>query len=208
MSKGNTQANAMKSAQSDGTFDDVAYAGFRHRLLAVMQTVGFMRGERSLDHHLKASETEWGFASVLRCSLTAKAWNKKKRAFEYSAASAGVIRGFKNEFQGWLTSCLEEHLLALSRRTRLVVLLGNSESYPGTLKPTLQMLFPDFREGPGFDGLVYRAGGRLFVHVGHPSRGNGYFNEFIYGSTSTGQGHKRELAKRAITMFLASEMKK
>jgi hypothetical protein len=208
MSKGNTQASVMNDSYADGTFDMVAFMGFRDRLLKVLHAMGLMHKDTSIDHHLTAQETDWGFASILRCSLTVKTYNPKKNIWQYSAESGGVISSMKNEFQPWMVNCIDEHLTRLSKRTRLVIMLGNAENYFKALEPAMRAVFPDYEPHPKYGKLVFRAGKRFFVHVGHPSKGNGHLGTFLDGAQHIGQGAKRDHARRAIVELLGPSISK
>ena len=201
MSKGQTQANAIVTAYHDGTFDQVAYQGFRSRLLRVIQEMGLMSGDKSIDRHLQADETEWGFASVLRCSLTAHDKNGT-----YSAKSSAVIQGMKTAARPFIISCIDEHLRPLSRRTKLVILLGNDNNYFTAIESTMAEIFSDYAKHPKLGPVVFRAGSRFYVHVAHPSRGNGWFEPFFSQPSNLQQGQKREEARQGISGALGNEI--
>jgi hypothetical protein len=198
MSKGNTQSDAMRTAHQDGSFDAVPFRKMRPRLLQVLQAVGLMPGERGIDHRFQADEAEYGWGSILRCSLTG--WEKGS----YSAASGVVLRGMSHpDGKGLVPACVRQHLTDLSDRTRLVILLGNAEAYTGLLRRVFSGVFADFVPAPGSEGVAFTAGGRSFVHVGHPSPLNGHLSGFLTGDGSHGQGAKREAARVAVRAALA-----
>lgn len=198
MSKGNTQSDAMRQAHLDGSFDAVPFRKMRPRLLQVLQAVDIMQGEISIDHRFRETETEYGWGSILRCSLTG--WDKGS----YSAASGVVIRGMSDpDGKGMVPACVRQHLTDLSDRTRLVILLGNAEAYLKLLRRVFAGVFPDFRQLPLSEGTAFEAGGRTYVHVGHPSPLNGHLSGFLTGGPTEGQGAKREGARRAVAQALA-----
>lgn len=193
MSKGNTQSDAMRQAHLDGSFDAVPFRKMRPRLLQVLQAVDLMPGEQGIDHRFRETETEYGWGSILRCSLTG--WDKGA----YSAASGVVLRGMSDpDGKGLVPACVRQHLTDLSNRTRLVLLLGNAGAYMGLLRRVFAGVFPDFRPLPISDGTGFEAGGRTYVHVGHPSPLNGHLAQFLTGPVTSGQGAKREGARRAV----------
>lgn len=198
ITKGETQSSAMKIAHMDGSFDGVAFKKFRPRLLSVLQSVGFMPGEKSIDGYLRASEKNWGFASVLRCSLTAKTMDKKTGKPKYSGESGRVIAGLGKTFHPWLLNCFTEHLKPLSQRTSIVFLLSNDDRYPPVLRSALTKIWSDLQVCSESDGLAYTAGGRLFVHLAHPSPLNTKLSEFLEGDRNTIQGRKHAIAYAAI----------
>ena len=195
MSKGNTQSEAMSESWENGDYDDVPYKGFRPRLLEVLQAVGLMPGVESLDSRIKETEQSYGWASIMRCSLTGL-----KPDGSYGASSAQVIPAMKRpEVNDWLSKCVASHLGRLSRRTRLVVLLSNDDNYMRVISKTMKGVFgQDYEEHPSLSPIVFRAGPRIFVHVGHPSPLNGTFGEFLKGNKYSGQGKKREMARLGV----------
>ena len=51
-------------------------------------------------------------------------------------------------------------------------------------------------EDTQINSVAFDANGVRFVHVAHPSRGNGHFNAFVQGTGTAGS--KRNLAKEAL----------
>jgi hypothetical protein len=189
ISKGNTQSKAVVT----GAFDAVAFKGIRDRLLEVLQTVGLLTGENlaQFERRFLASEREVGFASVVRCSLTGM--DRKKGT--HTADSPNVIPAFRPGSEGYafVSACVDKHLGHLPPATRTVVLLGNSNSYIRRLRDLIGIA-----RGPAaqINKVAYRAGGVLFVHVTHPSKGNGYFGAFTRGEGTSGE--KMRLAREAL----------
>ncbi|MBW3243546.1 hypothetical protein KUV57_12810 [Epibacterium sp. DP7N7-1] len=194
MTKGTTQAQEMSEAFQNGTFDTVAFGGFRQRLLEALQIVGMMQGVQDISPYLTAASLDWGFASIVRCSLTARDQNGS-----YRGNSGPVIRGMRSpEGAQIMSACVKEHLTRLGSRNRLVVLLGNDENYFRAIKQAMLSAFGSYDPLPGAGNTAFRAGGRLFVHIGHPSPLNGHFSTFRTGSPETGQGRKRVQARLGI----------
>jgi len=189
ISKGNTQSKAF----ARGSFDDVAFKQIRHRLLEVLQTVGLLPGETlaRFERRFLAQEQEYAFASVVRCSLTGM--DRKKRV--HTADSPNVIPAFKPDSKGYafVSACVDQHIGGLPSSTRTVVLLGNTDLYVRNLQNlvgrTLGCVTP-------INDVAYRAKGALFVHVSHPSKGNGHFGAFNRGEGTAGA--KMLLARAAL----------
>ena len=190
MSKGNTQSNAYLT----GTFEKVAFAGIRPRLLQILQSITLLADETPdrFERRFCEQEQDLAFASVVRCSLTG--WNNAKSA--HTADSPVVVPAFKQSSPGftWVSNCVERHLASLPSRTELVILLGNTPAYMKALRRIL-----DQKRGPSqtINDVAFRSNGVLFVHVGHPSKGNGHFNAFLDGKGIA--GGKRDLARAALT---------
>lgn len=197
MTKGFTQSNMMSGDAR--RFDSVAFARFRPRLLQSIQAIGLMEGERSIDPKLTAAETSYGFASMVRCSLTAFVGGA---AVSSSGAVIGAIK--QAEARQVFETCVNTYLPALTKRTRLVILLGNNDDYVGFTNATFARLFSDYAAFPHGDGQVFRAGGRFFVHTAHPSGSNGYFGNFIAADPNDAQGRKCRVVRAAVARILPS----
>lgn len=199
MTKGTTQAREMAEAFRDGTFDQVAYAGFRPRLLQALQVVGLMKGIDNLAPYLTAASRDSGFASIVRCSLTAR-----DAEAAYRGNSGPVIRGMRSPEGGEVMArCVSEHLSKLGNRTKLVVLLGNDDNYIRAVKEAVTRAFGQYEAIPGADDVGFRVDGRTFVHIAHPSPLNGHFTTFRSGPEDTVQGRKRIAACAAVEQAFA-----
>lgn len=192
ISKGNTQSLALRV----GPFEDVAFKGIRHRILSVFQSVGLLPNEtpNAFEKRFLATEGDFAFASVVRCSLTGM--DRKKRC--HTADSPNVIAAFKAGSDGsrFVENCVDEHLAKLPPRTRLVLLLGNTDSYVSALADVLAR-----KRGLtiSINPIAYDSVGVRFVHLAHPSKGNGHFGAFIRGEGKAGQ--KRDWARDALRSF-------
>lgn len=185
----------MRGAEEDGTFDEVAFKKFRPNLTRVLHAVGLATHVKSVSELISSRERNFGWGSVIRCSLTG--WDKNKETF--SGESGKVLPAFTDfEMRPILENCLKEHLEHLPDRTKIVVLLGNADDYIKKMRKAIRAIYPHLIARASYDDIAYYAGGKLWVHVGHPSPGNGYLTEFLEGDSSTGQGKKRELARQAI----------
>lgn len=189
ISKGNTQSTAFSS----GPFERVAFKGMRHRVLEVLQAVGLLPNEtaQEFERRFEPSERDFAFASVVRCSLTGM--DRKKGI--HTADSPNVLPAFRYGSPGrhFVDNCVDEHLVALPSRTRLVLLLGNTDAYIESLAGVIAQ-----RRGPvtRINPVSYLSDGVRFVHLAHPSRGNGHYGAFIRGEGSAGL--KRDLARQAL----------
>lgn len=191
MSKGNTQSNAFGREP----FEAVAFKGIRDRILQLFKSVGLLRTEElpAFERRFTAGEDDFGFASVVRCSLTG--WNPRKRAF--TAESPRVLPAFRPASEGYkfVANCVQQHLAQLPSRTKLVVLFGNTDGY---IKAMSAAVAAARGEGESINPVAYRSAGVNFVHLAHPSRGNGHFDAFLRGEGKPGQ--KRDYAMQAIKL--------
>lgn len=190
ISKGNTQSQALR----DGPFESVAFKGIRHRILQGFQSVGLLPNEAPADFERRfgAGESDFAFASVVRCSLTGM--DRKKGC--HTADSPNVIPAFKlnSDGSGFVENCVDEHLVRLPPRTRLVLLLGNTGSYISALADLIAR-----KRGPTsfINPVAYDSRQVRFIHLAHPSKGNGHFGAFVRGEGTAGQ--KRDWARDALT---------
>lgn len=189
ISKGNTQSIAYQS----GPFDAVAFKGIRHRILEVFQSVGLLLSEtpKQFEHRFSVAEGDFAFASVVRCSLTGM--DRKKGI--HTADSPNVLPAFRPHSAGYefVSNCVDQHLANLAPRTRLVLLLGNTGAYIAALQGVVAT-----KRGSvtAINEVAYWSAGVKFVHLAHPSKGNGHFGAFIRGEGTAGA--KRDLAKAAL----------
>ena len=191
VSKGNTQS----SAYAQGDFDEVGFKGNRRRLLEILQSIGLLshEGITQFERRFTASESEFAFASIVRCSLTG--FDVKKNV--YAADSCNVLPAFLSSSDGyeWAANCVDQHLTDLPAQTKLVLLLGNQNSYIKNLKRIIAN-----KRGPvtPINEVAYCSKGVKFIHLTQASGVNGHLRNFIRGEGTS--GHKRNLAKAALAM--------
>lgn len=191
ISKGFTQARAFAM----GDFDTVPFKDCRDRLKRVLEVVGVMDAGADIDAAMGAGERHFGWGSLVRCSLSG--WNARKGAF--GAGTPEVLPAFKHpEASRFLQGCMRKYLADLPDTVSLVVLLGNDNRYIEIVAEELIRLHGQAYER--INPVAHRVCGRPWVHVAHPSRGNGFFGQFVSGAADTGQGLKRELARAAINL--------
>lgn len=189
ISKGNTQSRAFGSEP----FDGVAFKGIRHRILEAFHAVGLLLGETTatFERRFSAAERDYAFASVVRCSITGMDPNKGV----HTADSPNVLPAFQRGNVGskFVENCVDQHLVSLPARTKLVLLLGNTDAYITALADVITR-----RRGAvaPINAVAYISDGVRFVHVAHPSKGNGHFGAFIRGEGKAGM--KRNLAREAL----------
>lgn len=189
ISKGFTQAREF----ARGEFDSVPFKNCRQRLKAILVSVGLMNAGTNIDAAMTAAESRYAWGSVVRCSLSG--WNASKGAF--GAGTPQVLPAFKHQdARRFLDGCTRRFLAELPRRTKVVCLLGNDDRYIETLAAVLNGMHKG--QYQRVNPVVHRVGGTLWVHVAHPSPGNGYFSAFLNDPASSGQGRKRHLAQTAI----------
>ena len=192
MSKGNTQSSAYQTEE----FEEVAFKGMRHRVLQAFQSVNLLPSEEleRFEERFGSTESDFAFASVVRCSLTGM--DRKKGV--HTSDSPNVLPAFKPGMQGhrFVQSCVDQHLVSLPGRTRRVILLGNTDAY---VKAVAGVLSRQRGAVDWINPMAYVSANVLFVHLAHPSPGNGHFGAYLRGEGKPGR--KRQWATEALPGF-------
>lgn len=182
-------ANQNKVAER-GNFDEIAFAGARHRLQAVLVALGLMPSDRSMDHLMTAREPEFGVASLVRCSFC------KMKGGECKTSGDVVPSAFTNpDTLAIIKRCAATHLKSLPPRVTRVLLLGTADAY---IKKTRAVLAKFYADHASINEVAFRAGGALWVHAAHPSPGNGHFDSWLSGTAENASARKRILAQQAL----------
>ena len=177
-------------AAATGNFDQIAFAGARPRLQAVLVALGLMPKDRSIDHLMTAREQEFGVASLVRCSLC------KMKDGECKTSGDVVPTAFTNpDTLAIIQRCVTTYLKTLPSDVRRVVLLGTADAYIKKTRTILSKLYPDFSS---INEVAFQAGGALWVYGAHPSPGNGHFKSWLSGSAENVSARKRILARQAL----------
>jgi len=189
-SKGRTQADVYNK----GDFDAVAFAGLRERLKRVLVTLGLMALDESIDQKFRASEQEFAFASLVRCSVARRTGPSQtlKTSGEF------ILRVFSETVpQRLLRNCSHSFLKPLPPRLQVVVMLGSQDKYIAECEKLIASLY-----GTTFahvNAVAYMSGPIIWVHAAHPSRANGWLNPWLTDPpNSSPMACKRELARQAI----------
>jgi hypothetical protein len=186
-------ANQNKAAQG-GDFDKIAFANARHRLQIILEALGIMPKNRSIDALMTATEDQFGVASLVRCSLG-------KMQNGICKTSGNVIpSSFTNkDTLRIIENCSKKYLGELPKSTKLVILLGTNETYIKKTTPLIKRLHNDFSV---VNEISFFAGGALWIYATHPSPGNGYFNAWVQNGWDDKSGQKRLLAREALTYLI------
>lgn len=173
-----------------------AFAGFRPRLDRLLKRVRVFAEGDTCDARIKATETEFAFGSAVRCSLMGK-----DDEGVYSSESTLVLPAFAERTAASVTlkNCFDVHLRYLAPRLKLVILLGNSNSYVRAIRRQLMRLFgSDYKR---LGKKAHYAKGRYWVHLTHASKGNyANFGKYLDDPNHYRQGLVREEAIKYIEM--------
>jgi hypothetical protein len=185
-SKGSTQADVY----ANGRFEDVPFAECRTRLASILRTLGLLADNDSIDAKFTANEVDFGFASLIRCSLAR--WNDKSRSYR---TSGQIIKQAFEEETKFIHNCVERYASGFPERLKLIVMLGIDDAYIENCRK----LFSRIHDIRPVNEVAYTNGRVTWVHATHPSPANGHFTTWLTGdATRTAISRKRELAKEAV----------
>jgi len=188
-SKGFTQANAYRTAP----FEAVPFKGkvMRARLTEVLRRIGVLNDSETIDPRFSAGEREFGFGSLVRCSLS-----RLNARGERECTGEVMPKAFTEPVQVVVRRCTQTYLANLPATIRLVVMLGSGSPYSKGCKNLIRSLYgAEFRD---INEVAYETPGALWVHVAHPSPGNGFFSRWMEGASSDASGIKLQRALEAI----------
>ena len=194
-SKGATQADIY----ANGDFDDVAFGGKRTRrnLTSILQKVGLLKPDETVDEKIRADEEDFHFASLVRCSLSRydEGASARRGCPVYATSGRLITRAF-SEVRHIIDECANTFLTSFPDSLKVVLVLGVTDSYIKNFRKKMEELHPQ-----GFhviNAVAYENHCLLWVHLTHPSMGNGTLNAWLTRATDTTSGRKRELASRIL----------
>ncbi|HVM62620.1 MAG TPA: hypothetical protein VMV72_17295 [Verrucomicrobiae bacterium] len=174
-------------------FNSIPFHGFRSNLTKILQRLKLLSSEDKIDSHIHASEQDFGFGSLLRCSVSK--WDQPRNEW---AKSGDIIENLTSDPRGacFLTNCADQFLKDLPSRLKLVVMLSNSDSYVQLCRRTITNLHRDVKH---VNEVAYGNAGVTWVHVIHPSGSSGrHIPTWLAMLTDTRQGLKGALAYQAV----------
>lgn len=183
-SKGATQSDIYAS----GAFDDIAFGGTqtRRNLSNILRAIGLLEASDNIDKHISDSGKRFHFASLVRCSLARL--NEKKGVESYETSGQLIVKSF-SEVPGVIGRCARKYLQDFPESLKAVLVLGTNDAYIKKMKSLVQEVHPTtYKE---VDGISYEAGGVLWLHITHPSKGNGHLSAWLNKDASNASGKKR-----------------
>ena len=188
-SKGATQADIYQN----GKFEDIAFGGKQSRknLTNILSCVGILNEPEAVDEKIRDSEKVFAFGSFVRCSLAR--YDNKKSVF---TTSGTLINKSFSEIPEIIKTCTNTFLADIPSSAGLVLMLGSGDPYIKNCKNTLKSLYPiEFEE---INSVSYRTENILWVHLTHPSPGNGTVKFWLNGEGKSGR--KMNEAKNIIRL--------
>jgi hypothetical protein len=143
----------------------------RPNLRQLLQVVGLIDERTDFDRLFEPSERRFGFASLIRCSVTI--WDGK----DWKGAEGNILGRTIAARPRFVSECAMTHLKGrIPDSVRLIVMLGANKTYvPNVMK----LLGGRSFEGNAGISYAYSALGRTVVHVPHPSpSAKGYIRVF------------------------------
>ena len=187
-SKGYNQTTNLTSRD----FNDIPFSGWRDRLDLALRKVGVLPEFLSVNEKISDSERNFAFGSLIRCSISK--YNNKSGKYEKTGNNI-ISSTFRNRFAGNIAcNCVRKFLTDLPDSLKLVVLLGNDSNYMEYLKELIGEFYPNLQS---INEVAYKTNNLFFVHITHPSPGNGHFFSWLNSQEGV-QAHKRELAIEAV----------
>lgn len=194
-SKGATQADIYEK----GAFDDVAFGGdkTRENLTNILRVVGLLHSDEAVTQRIHADEQDFHFASMVRCSLSRLDERETvKRGHPVYATSGPLITKSFKEIPEIVNRCTGTYLADLPKSVKVILVLGVTDAYIRNFRERMKSL-----HSRGFrviNEVAYRNDDLLWVHLTHPSRGNGTLNAWLEKSAHNTSGRKCLLAIEAM----------
>jgi hypothetical protein len=134
---------------------------------------------------------------LVRCSLSRLDEKKtSKQGMEVYASSGPLVTKSFSEIPEIIAQCTNTFIANIPKSVKVMIVLGVTDAYVRSFRKTMQSLHPDgFRE---VNEMAYQNNNMLWVHVTHPSRGNGTIKAWLTQGTEDTSGHKRLLAIEAL----------
>ena len=189
-SKGFTQADAYRT----GRFNDVPFKKMRERLAASLRLLGLLENDIRIDDRFLPTEKEFGVGSLVRCSLSRLNAKTGKR----ECTGAVMPKAFTEDIASVVRRCAETFMTSLPTSVKTVIMLGTTDAYIQSCRTLVRSLY-----GAAFadiNGVAYRTGTVVWVHVAHPSKMNGCHNDWMSAERTDTSGRKCLEAQRALGM--------
>jgi hypothetical protein len=186
-SKGKTARDIY--ARGGPEFDKVAFAGVRDRLAEILDKIEIHLDKHLVDKHFTSAEQNFGFASLLRCSLSDP--NGK-------TSGSPVRHAMDDELANkWIVNCMQKWLTLPNPRLRLVILFGITDDYAEKVQDRLKLLHG--RSFEKINKVAAKAAGMTWIFAQHPSKiSENHYQNWISTSAHKKRDAVRVLAEQAL----------
>jgi hypothetical protein len=194
-SKGATQAGLYKKE----VVGNVMFGGkqTRQNLTAILRAVKLLGENERVDDRIRKGETRFAFASLVRCSLSRvdeKATAPRGRKV-FKSSGALITKAF-SEIPEIIDNCATRFLKNLPSSVKLIIMLGSSDRYIKHCKQLMKKMHPaGFME---LNEVAYRNDRHVWVHLTHPSKGNGTLKAWLHGTRDNTSAIKKQKAEEIV----------
>ena len=160
-------------------YDQIAFAQMRGPLTKILTALELLENNDHVDRRICAGEKDFHFGSLFRCSVSM--WDKKKQY--YAKSGNAILEKFiaNSETREVAYNCTDRFLSALPSRTKLVLLLGNTEEYIEGCKSLFKRLCPEIRT---LNQVAYSNGRIAWVHAIHAKALGDYIPQWVTGANT------------------------
>jgi hypothetical protein len=173
-------------------YDEIAFAGMRSQLTKILQKLQLLDEWDFIGNRINAAETVFHFGSLFRCSVSM--WDKNKN--DYSKSGGGILEKFVKAKENDLIArnCINEYFGSIPKRTKLVVMLGNSDKYIERCHSLFCREHPEIKK---INKVAYGDGNTTWVHTIHAKAQGDYLPQWLEGR-GTSIGRKLKPAIEAV----------
>jgi hypothetical protein len=161
-----------------------------------MRVLGLLGEYDSIENHFRSGEPDWGFGSVVRCSIAKRDPASGRYLKSGDVISASARRKGASD---WIGNCMGKYLAKLPPRLTIIILLSNDDAYMQACFERVHYLHPMVK---WVNDVAYGDGRVLWVHVVHfGGPGANHIESWLEGRPNK-QGKKRALAVAAVSGHL------
>ncbi len=155
-------------------FEEIPFAGMRPQLSRILRALGLLAPSDSVERHFGPNEPDFHFGSLIRCSVAG--WHKDKR--DYRKSGGQILERFLKDASCRRTAetCARTYLGSLPKRTRLVLMLGNSDEYAAQCMALMSQVNPAVQR---INAVSYGNDTVTWVHALHPAAQGSYLNDWL-----------------------------
>jgi len=160
--------------------EKVPFAGMWPKLTKILRRLSVIEPSDTVERHFRADELDLHFGSLIRCSVAM--WDPDKE--EYRKSGGQILERFLKDpdCRPMAETCARTYLGSLSERTRLVLMLGNSDEYVDRCMELMGREHPDVRR---LNAVSYGNDQVTWVHALHPAAQGSYLKQWLDAMPTT-----------------------